>query len=228
MTAASAKQEAKDRDGWECRFCGMDNDAHKEENGEALHAHHIVRRSDDGSDYPKNLITVCKDCHTLLEKTQSRALSRIRNDHVENETEELREELREEVEERERLENELHDKPEGNGEVFAWFDPPSVTLHVLVEGLLSPDIRFFRDASEATEAYENANGSAKLFTKNVRFGEAAIDAFRYVSTQDIEMNISDNRGTHFNDGEGVDSDRYLSGDIPDDLMKHSSGSENDS
>ncbi len=42
------------RDGWKCQNCGT---------SENLHIHHICRRSAQGADVEKNLITLCARCH---------------------------------------------------------------------------------------------------------------------------------------------------------------------
>ena len=42
------------RDGWRCQCCGSRKD---------LHVHHLVRRSELGSDALENLITLCAGCH---------------------------------------------------------------------------------------------------------------------------------------------------------------------
>ena len=44
-----------DRDGYKCQSCG--------ETDIGLKAHHIVERTDNGSDRPENLVTVCYRCH---------------------------------------------------------------------------------------------------------------------------------------------------------------------
>jgi len=75
----NAKQKAKERDEWECRFCGTENEEHKKETGRNLHAHHIVKKSSGGKDDPSNLITVCESCHNTLESTQADALARIKS-----------------------------------------------------------------------------------------------------------------------------------------------------
>lgn len=48
------------RDNYTCQHC-------KTKKG-TLHVHHIVYRSNGGSDEESNLITLCKDCHTKLHK----------------------------------------------------------------------------------------------------------------------------------------------------------------
>jgi hypothetical protein len=78
MGVDKAKRTAKDRDGWECRFCGITNEEHQEEHGRAIEAHHIIKDNDNGADSPENLITVCRPCHNTLERTQADALSQIR------------------------------------------------------------------------------------------------------------------------------------------------------
>ena len=42
------------RDGWKCQNCGSSID---------LHVHHLVKRSNLGSDALENLITLCSNCH---------------------------------------------------------------------------------------------------------------------------------------------------------------------
>lgn len=66
----SAKRvEALERDGYECRVCGVE---------ENLHVHHKVprRHFDDPNDahYLINLITACETCHPKLEKISRRTL----------------------------------------------------------------------------------------------------------------------------------------------------------
>jgi hypothetical protein len=73
-----AKKIAKDRDNWKCRFCGITNEEHKREHNAGLHAHHIIKQKDNGANDPDNLITVCKDCHVVIEKTQADGLSQLR------------------------------------------------------------------------------------------------------------------------------------------------------
>jgi hypothetical protein len=52
----------KERDGYQCQLCGdRKGDPYCE-----LHAHHIVRRSDDGPDSLDNLITLCDLCHAVV------------------------------------------------------------------------------------------------------------------------------------------------------------------
>lgn len=48
------------RDGYQCQKCKT--------KGENLHIHHIILRSNGGTNTPTNLITLCKDCHNKLHK----------------------------------------------------------------------------------------------------------------------------------------------------------------
>lgn len=106
MNLRAEKERVKERDEHECRFCGIDSESHVDEYGRGLHAHHIVPQRADGSDRESNLITVCEDCHQLLENTQAEALSRIKQSYspgVDNE------EHREVVEQRNRLIERIHE-----------------------------------------------------------------------------------------------------------------------
>lgn len=49
------------RDGWRCALC--DSTA-------GLQVHHVVRRSQGGTDYPHNLITLCWRCHAVAHGTR--------------------------------------------------------------------------------------------------------------------------------------------------------------
>jgi hypothetical protein len=73
----SRRQEVFELKGHECTFCGVTGEQHVEEYGRDLDIHHIVPRRADGSDSVSNLLPVCRDCHSTLEKTQGNALERI-------------------------------------------------------------------------------------------------------------------------------------------------------
>ena len=55
---ANARAHALDRDSYTCQLCGKKH-TH-------LEVHHIIWRSQDGSDELDNLITLCKDCHDAI------------------------------------------------------------------------------------------------------------------------------------------------------------------
>jgi 5-methylcytosine-specific restriction endonuclease McrA len=49
-----------ERDGWKCQRCGR---------RDQLQVHHLVRRSQSGSDCEGNLIVLCSRCHRSLHLT---------------------------------------------------------------------------------------------------------------------------------------------------------------
>ncbi|EJN58004.1 homing endonuclease associated repeat-containing protein [Halogranum rubrum] len=61
------RQEALERDDFECQHCGLTNSEHKTERGQELHVHHRVKRRafDDYRDanQVENLVTLCRACH---------------------------------------------------------------------------------------------------------------------------------------------------------------------
>lgn len=75
--------EILERDGFECRLCGISQSEHREKEDVGLHVHHIqpFRTFDDPevANQASNLVTVCSDCHTtiepLSEEEQRRRLS---------------------------------------------------------------------------------------------------------------------------------------------------------
>ncbi|AKB73545.1 hypothetical protein MSLAZ_0284 [Methanosarcina lacustris Z-7289] len=61
------------RDGYTCHHCkGKSKDSR-------LHCHHIVFRSNQGSDAPENLITLCETCHKALHKGEFKLSERRSN-----------------------------------------------------------------------------------------------------------------------------------------------------
>lgn len=59
----STKTHVLARDKYKCRICGA---SFKGRSGKSLHVHHIVFRSNGGSDDIENLVTLCEDCHHTL------------------------------------------------------------------------------------------------------------------------------------------------------------------
>ncbi|MDZ5811545.1 HNH endonuclease [Halorubrum sp. AD140] len=66
-----AREKAKEKDGYECRNCGMTESEHYEVYGHDLHVHHVrpFRTFDDPEIAHRlsNLMTVCCSCHKSLE-----------------------------------------------------------------------------------------------------------------------------------------------------------------
>lgn len=134
MNKQKAKEKAKERDGWECQFCGMDNDTHKDEFDRALHAHHIVKDADGGEDHPRNLITVCRDCHSTLESTQADALSRIKEKQADEETiENLKEQIKAKENEIESIRDGLYDEGEVGTAVLDTLADMNFDYHFVME-----------------------------------------------------------------------------------------------
>lgn len=55
---SSRREAVLNRDGYRCQICGRGNTG--------LEVHHIVYRSQGGTDDENNLITLCKDCHSKV------------------------------------------------------------------------------------------------------------------------------------------------------------------
>lgn len=71
------RQAVLERDGYECRFCGMENEDHKEENSAGLDVHHIIPRSDGGNDSMRNLVALCRSCHRTMESLHGQAMGEL-------------------------------------------------------------------------------------------------------------------------------------------------------
>lgn len=65
------RQKALERDGYECRACGMSQEQHRGEYGTGLNVHHVVphREFEDvtAANDLGNLVTACKRCHNRFE-----------------------------------------------------------------------------------------------------------------------------------------------------------------
>jgi len=57
------------RDSFKCQMCG---------NGENLSIHHIIPRAEGGSDHPRNLITLCKNCHDNADVEEIRSWEKLK------------------------------------------------------------------------------------------------------------------------------------------------------
>lgn len=65
------REKVIDRDGGECRACGLSREEHRERTGQDLDVHHVEKRAEfdveSEADVPENLVTVCKFCHQSVE-----------------------------------------------------------------------------------------------------------------------------------------------------------------
>lgn len=59
---------ALQRDGYMCKGCGMTRDEHYSEYWTDLHAHHVIPRSQNGSNNAENLVALCKFCHIEIHR----------------------------------------------------------------------------------------------------------------------------------------------------------------
>lgn len=166
MSAGKAKKKAKERDGWECRFCGMTNEEHLDEYDRGVHAHHIIKESDNGADNPRNLITVCRPCHDILEETQADALSRLRNEHT---NEDRVKELEMKVQQLEEKNKQLRKNRVPVDELEAAIEDMSLgrdarhkSISVeTVTATLGYDCGVYTDSEQAREEYEEWGGALK-------------------------------------------------------------------
>lgn len=177
----AAKKEAKARDGHECKFCGVSREQHKDEYGRDLHAHHIVKSADGGGDKPENLITVCRECHNILERTQADALSRIKD----KEREEKHEYKRELESLRETHERTVEDIDTLINRLRLSLTIPFYTVHetrVTTSQLLS----ITTDIGDAEEAFKESEYNATLEDCSLNVRDAVVsevfDPGEYYST----------------------------------------------
>lgn len=75
----SHRKKILSRDGYECVFCGMDDDLHTRAFGRGLHIHHIIPRREYGTDSKENLMTVCTQCHRKIEAISDHLLDERRD-----------------------------------------------------------------------------------------------------------------------------------------------------
>ncbi len=85
-TFEAARRKTIQRDNEKCVFCGLSREEHREESstGKDLEVHHIIPQRKDGPDTPKNLLTVCHDCHTELETVTRKLFEWFAENEVES------------------------------------------------------------------------------------------------------------------------------------------------
>lgn len=181
MSTEDAKMAAKDRDGWECRFCGMSNEEHLDEFGRGLHAHHIVKDGDNGEDHPRNLITVCRDCHNTLENTQADALSRIRTKHVKEavaDKEDKIEDLERALADYEAMTKDLEDREERLESVLDELERFKVNVYTTHETkTVTSELRYVgTDPDAAYEKFKECENHATVETASIWLGLDDLEA----------------------------------------------------
>ena len=62
------------RDGYRCALC---------DDTRGIQTHHAIKRSQGGTDYPHNLITLCWRCHAIAHGTRLAECRDITADHIE-------------------------------------------------------------------------------------------------------------------------------------------------
>lgn len=164
----SLREEVLERDGYECRFCGITEDEHKEKYNKSLSLHHIIKERDGGKTEADNLITVCKKCHMTLENTQADALSKIKKE--EHGYQDL-------IDKIENLEDEVdYLKEEDDISRSAWAalekattQYGNITVYIVHETkITTSELRYVgRNKENAVESFENAKNHATLETATI-------------------------------------------------------------
>jgi hypothetical protein len=62
------RKKAMERDNYACQDCQMSRKEHMKKFNQDLHAHHIVPRSQGGSNFVDNLVILCQECHIKRHK----------------------------------------------------------------------------------------------------------------------------------------------------------------
>lgn len=191
----AVRQKALQRDGDECRFCGVSNEQHKTDHGRGLHTHHILPESEGGTDELSNLMMVCGSCHRTIESTQASALAEIKSRDDDEIREELYPEVREELEGEytekidqltEKVNNLKKDREDDDEDwALVWSDSLWLRLHVVSSSPTFGKQRILTvtdDKDSAIEAYDDADGAyVVLETFDIRLEDFIQDNIR-VST----------------------------------------------
>lgn len=190
MSPHQAKKKAKERDGQQCVFCGVSNEQHKSEHGRGVEAHHVIKDLDGGKDHPKNLITVCRECHNILERTHAEALSRIKEEHVseiESELEHAQEDYQKAYDHIDRLESDIEQILEG---IEDFFDASGkFDVYVVHETkTVTSELRYVgTDSTKAYEKFEDCDNHATIETASV--WADLVDALSGTKVENIESDI---------------------------------------
>jgi hypothetical protein len=72
-----AREAVLEREGYECRFCGIGDEKHRQEHTNGLDVHHIIPRRDGGGNSQRNLVALCRSCHKTMESLHAQAMGEI-------------------------------------------------------------------------------------------------------------------------------------------------------
>jgi len=170
----SVRETVLELDDYKCRFCEMTQEKHKDEHDQGLHVHHIIKDRIGGKDNPNNLITVCKDCHNLIEKTQADAIERLQNSEHSGNTDKLKRE-KQELKEKVESMHAQHDKQVKKTALLedALASVLSSTIGVRVDvthetNFNTSNILYIgADQERAIEEYKNSDNHATMESTNV-------------------------------------------------------------
>jgi len=167
------RERVLERDGYECRFCGVSDGEHRQENGNGLHVHHLVPRGANGGNEVDNLISVCASCHKTLEHTQGDLLKRY-NSGKDEKIAELEGRLDELTTQKKRADNwkeDFNQAMDGFQELLS--HRLKITIYTVHESdVTTSDLLYVGvDEKKAVERFEGADGHATIETRDIYLKE---------------------------------------------------------
>ncbi len=186
----SVRKEVLKRDNYECRFCGVSNEQHKQDNGRSLHAHHIVKSRIGGPDDPENLIAVCRDCHDTIEQTQAKGLELLKSDKVAGEDQQQKvQELEKSLSEVKQQHDKAVDKVRFLQDALAnvLSAHVSLDLHITHESATGSQLDYVGTSEKkAFEAYENSEW-ANVTMERRSASKAVLDVVDFQNVRDDDV-----------------------------------------
>jgi hypothetical protein len=187
------REEAIERDEYECQFCGVSNEEYNANGDRSLDVHHIVPRMANGSNHTENLITVCRSCHKKLESIQGDAIKRLKEQEAGVEQAEYdsvceeRDRLQERVE---RLEEVLEEGVEYDySKVAAWLEKEYLRIDVVTFGNLDPDVEVYQDRKKAAEQYAEYDGFVTVETHKLSVKDFLRGNMKYEDFGNAELHL---------------------------------------
>jgi len=189
LSFQSVRPDVLERDDYECRFCGVTNEQHKEDCGSSLEVHHLIPRRVEEINEKDNLITVCKSCHRTLEYTQGDLIERVyesastsdKVEELEDKIDSLESELEQVKRERNAFDQTIDDMITAIEEY-----KPYVTVHVVHETNVrtSSLLTVTTDEEAAFEAFKDTDNHVTMETINVSLDMIG-DVFSEKTVDDI-------------------------------------------